>query len=169
MKGKLAFVLGAAVGYVLGTRAGRERYEQIKRSAQRVWRTEPVQRGVTKVKDTIDDRADDLRDFAVRVGNDIFSNLAKGSGGGQSDRAPRAAAGGASDAAESDSTAAESSTPASAKAASTASKSSGAKSTASRSTASRSTGAKSTGSGSTAGRKTNSRSTSAARKPKAES
>lgn len=29
-------VLGAAVGYVLGSRAGRERYEQIKRWAVRI-------------------------------------------------------------------------------------------------------------------------------------
>lgn len=77
MKGKVAFVLGAAVGYVLGTRAGRERYEQIKRGAQRVWRTEPVQRGVGLVKDAVDDRAEDLKVFAIRVGNDVFSNLMK--------------------------------------------------------------------------------------------
>lgn len=75
MKGKIAFILGAAVGYVLGTRAGRERYEQIKRGAQRVWHTEPVQRGVTLVKDAVDDRAEDLKVFAIRVGNDVFSNL----------------------------------------------------------------------------------------------
>lgn len=36
MRYKLTFLVGLAVGYVLGTRAGRERYEQIKRSARRV-------------------------------------------------------------------------------------------------------------------------------------
>ncbi|URN15980.1 MULTISPECIES: hypothetical protein [Streptomyces] len=36
MRYKLTFVVGAAVGYVLGTRAGRERYEQLRRSAQRL-------------------------------------------------------------------------------------------------------------------------------------
>ena len=30
MKGKVGLVVGLSVGYVLGTRAGRERYEQIK-------------------------------------------------------------------------------------------------------------------------------------------
>jgi hypothetical protein len=30
------FLLGAAVGYVLGARAGHERYEQLKRTYQRV-------------------------------------------------------------------------------------------------------------------------------------
>ena len=32
----LKFLLGAAIGYVLGARAGRERYEQLKRTYQRV-------------------------------------------------------------------------------------------------------------------------------------
>lgn len=36
MRYRLVFVAGLAVGYVLGSRAGRERYEEIKRLAQRV-------------------------------------------------------------------------------------------------------------------------------------
>lgn len=36
MRYRVVFVAGLAVGYVLGSRAGRERYEQIKRLAQRV-------------------------------------------------------------------------------------------------------------------------------------
>ncbi|GAA3583243.1 hypothetical protein GCM10022198_03040 [Klugiella xanthotipulae] len=50
MKGKIAFVLGAAIGYVLGARAGRKRYEQIKAGAEKVWNTAPVQAGATQVK-----------------------------------------------------------------------------------------------------------------------
>ncbi|WP_149183229.1 YtxH domain-containing protein [Streptomyces sp. TRM49041] len=34
MRYKLTFVVGLAVGYVLGTRAGRERYEQLRKSAR---------------------------------------------------------------------------------------------------------------------------------------
>lgn len=37
MKGKAGFVLGAGVGYVLGTRAGRQQYERIVRGARAVW------------------------------------------------------------------------------------------------------------------------------------
>ena len=44
--GKAAFILGAAVGYVLGARAGRKRYEQIKGQAARVWHSDPVQHRV---------------------------------------------------------------------------------------------------------------------------
>lgn len=43
---KGAFVLGAVVGYVLGARAGRKRYEQIKGQATRLWNSDPVQHRV---------------------------------------------------------------------------------------------------------------------------
>lgn len=77
MKGKIAFVLGAAVGYVLGSRAGRERYEQIKRGAESLWNTAPVQKGVGVVKDAIDERADEVKTFIRRASSDAFSNIAR--------------------------------------------------------------------------------------------
>ena len=48
---KLSFLLGAAVGYVLGARAGTERYEQIKALSSRVWGSDPVQHQVEKGKE----------------------------------------------------------------------------------------------------------------------
>ncbi|MEW2508817.1 YtxH domain-containing protein [Streptomyces sp. NPDC046870] len=36
MRYRLTFLAGLALGYVLGTRAGRERYEQLKKSARRI-------------------------------------------------------------------------------------------------------------------------------------
>ena len=48
MKGKVGLVIGLSVGYVLGTRAGRERYEQIKTQWLKLWNTAPVQRQVVK-------------------------------------------------------------------------------------------------------------------------
>jgi hypothetical protein len=36
MRYRLTFAVGLAVGYVLGTKAGRERYEQLKKSARQV-------------------------------------------------------------------------------------------------------------------------------------
>ncbi len=50
MKGKIGLVVGLGVGYVLGTRAGRERYEQIKTQWLKVWHTDPVQNQVIKAK-----------------------------------------------------------------------------------------------------------------------
>ena len=57
MKGKIGLVVGLGVGYVLGTRAGRERYEQIKTQWLKVWHLDPVQEQVEKVKGYIGDKA----------------------------------------------------------------------------------------------------------------
>jgi hypothetical protein len=43
MRGKAAFVAGVAVGYVAGTRDGRERYVQIRSHADRLWHHPGVQ------------------------------------------------------------------------------------------------------------------------------
>lgn len=51
MRGKAGLVIGLAVGYVLGSRAGRERYEQIKTQWLKVWNLDPVQEQVGKVTD----------------------------------------------------------------------------------------------------------------------
>lgn len=39
---RMGLIVGMAVGYVLGTRAGRERYEQISRMAKKAWESEPA-------------------------------------------------------------------------------------------------------------------------------
>ena len=93
MKGKLAFVLGAALGYVLGARAGRERYEQIKRRVDAIWNTEPVQRSVSVVREVVDDRVDELKDLAKRVGADVVNNIAQKAGGGSRTSDPAASSG----------------------------------------------------------------------------
>ncbi|MFS0734824.1 hypothetical protein ABC304_05260 [Microbacterium sp. 1P10UB] len=51
MRGKVGLVIGVGIGYVLGTRAGRERYEQIKTQASSLWNTDTVQKQVGKVSD----------------------------------------------------------------------------------------------------------------------
>jgi hypothetical protein len=71
MKGKVGLVIGLAAGYVLGSRAGRERYEQIKSQALKVWNLDPVQEQVGKVKDFTKSSAmalpSTLWDSAVKV------------------------------------------------------------------------------------------------------
>lgn len=51
MRGKLLFVAGLATGYVFGSRAGRQRYEQIKSGWLSLYHTDPVQRQVVRVQD----------------------------------------------------------------------------------------------------------------------
>lgn len=51
--GKKSFILGGIVGFVLGTRAGRDQYEKIKSSAQNLWEMDAVQQGVAKVENSV--------------------------------------------------------------------------------------------------------------------
>jgi hypothetical protein len=43
MRGKLMFLGGLAAGFVLGSRAGREKYEEIRTGAKKVWEHPTVQ------------------------------------------------------------------------------------------------------------------------------
>jgi len=54
--GKVTAVLGIGVGYVLGTRAGRERYEQLKQTATRVGRRPEMQRAQERIKAVAGDK-----------------------------------------------------------------------------------------------------------------
>lgn len=66
MRGKVMFVAGAAVGYVLGTRAGRKRYEQIKAAATSLWQTPAVQRQVHTLEGYVTTKITEIPD-AVAV------------------------------------------------------------------------------------------------------
>ncbi|MGO1538438.1 MAG: YtxH domain-containing protein [Leucobacter sp.] len=142
MKGKIAFVLGAAVGYVLGTRAGRERYEQIKRGAQAVWATPTVQRGVQSAQDAVGDRVDELKSTAFRAGKDAFTAFARGSSGGS----------------QNESAASKPATSKTTESKATASKTSSTKSSGSKSSGSKSSGSRSSGSNSSSTKQGGSRS-----------
>jgi hypothetical protein len=43
MRGKLLFLGGLAAGFVLGSRAGREKYEEIRTQAEKFWQNPTVQ------------------------------------------------------------------------------------------------------------------------------
>ncbi|MFI6942881.1 YtxH domain-containing protein [Streptomyces sp. NPDC050418] len=60
MRYKLTFVAGLALGYVIGTRAGRERYEQMKKSA-RQFAQNPA------VRNTVESAAQTGRDVAGKA------------------------------------------------------------------------------------------------------
>jgi hypothetical protein len=66
MRGKLILVVGLATGYVLGSRAGRPRYEQIKSGAEKVWSLPPVQQVAGAVKEFAGQRVDTVQ---LKAGN----------------------------------------------------------------------------------------------------
>lgn len=49
--GKITFLAGVGVGYVLGAAAGRQRFEQIKSAATKTWNNPNVQKGVDAAQD----------------------------------------------------------------------------------------------------------------------
>lgn len=60
MKSKVMFLVGLGLGYVLGTRAGRERYEQLRASAERLWTNPRVQTQVQRAEDYVRGAAPDV-------------------------------------------------------------------------------------------------------------
>lgn len=61
MRGKLLFVLGAGVGYVVGARAGRERYEAMKAQADSLWKDPRVQEKVSEAGEAVKHRVPDVQ------------------------------------------------------------------------------------------------------------
>jgi hypothetical protein len=48
----MSFFVGLAAGYVLGARAGKQRYAQIKTVSGKVWQSKPVQKQVAAAKES---------------------------------------------------------------------------------------------------------------------
>ncbi|MBO0878152.1 MAG: hypothetical protein J2P19_32670 [Pseudonocardia sp.] len=80
----IAFLLGAAVGYVLGARAGRERYEQLARTYRRVADHPAVQgaAGIAKAKmvDTVSAAAGGRREPVASATGATGANSRGGAG-----------------------------------------------------------------------------------------
>lgn len=62
MKGKLLLLAGAAVGYVFGTRAGRERYEQLKANVNKAWHDPRVQEKVSEAEQFVSAKAPQVQE-----------------------------------------------------------------------------------------------------------
>ncbi|MFF9077181.1 YtxH domain-containing protein [Streptomyces sp. NPDC014646] len=68
MRYRLTFIAGLAIGYVIGTRAGRERYEQMKKSA-REFAQNPA------VRNTAESAAQTGRDLAGRAYHSVSDKV----------------------------------------------------------------------------------------------
>ncbi|WP_423921172.1 hypothetical protein ACPEEZ_00245 [Frigoribacterium sp. 2-23] len=78
MRGKLIFVAGAAVGFVLGARAGRDRYDQIAERTSKLWHSRAVQRQVVKAEDFAGAKAADGVDAIVEGIKFVLTKLVGG-------------------------------------------------------------------------------------------
>lgn len=63
MRGKLVLLVGIGIGYVLGARAGRARYEEIKRAVRGFWNDPRVQHQMHNVEEFAKDKAPAVVDF----------------------------------------------------------------------------------------------------------
>ena len=75
MKGKILLLTGLAVGYVLGTRAGRERYEEIKTTANKLWADPRVQKPVKQAEEFVKDKAPDVAEFVTDGVKNVASKV----------------------------------------------------------------------------------------------
>jgi hypothetical protein len=87
--GKLSFFVGAGLGYVLGTRAGRGQYEKIKKASSKVWENPRVQENVQKVETKVTDIAKE-RGSAVtdKVASTVKDKLHRSGNGTHSSSGP---------------------------------------------------------------------------------
>ncbi|OLL19933.1 MULTISPECIES: YtxH domain-containing protein [unclassified Rhodococcus (in: high G+C Gram-positive bacteria)] len=87
----LTFAAGAAVGFVLGTRAGRDTYEKMRDQSAQLWNKPAVQQKVTEARTTVQEKAPQVQEKA----GDLAKKAAEKAhlpGGGNT--APGAAGGG---------------------------------------------------------------------------
>ena len=76
MRGKLLFITGGLVGYMLGARAGRKRYDQIAAAANDFWNAKPVQRRVTEVRDAALELVGDVPATLYKAGKKAVTQAA---------------------------------------------------------------------------------------------
>ena len=80
---KIGLLVAGGVGYVLGTRAGREQYAKIKEQAQELWQSPKVQDAKSKATDAVSSASSAA---SAKVGQ-ARSNNGASSGNGSGDRA----------------------------------------------------------------------------------
>ena len=75
MRNKLLLLVGAAAGYILGARAGRERYDQIADQASKAWSNPKVQETVEQVKAKAPEVAQKVGDQAKSRAGEVKSKV----------------------------------------------------------------------------------------------
>ena len=71
---KIMFLAGMGVGYVLGARAGEQRYEQLKMQADKAWNNPQVQQRVTTAQEQVKAKAPIVGQKAKNAASDAASS-----------------------------------------------------------------------------------------------
>ncbi|WP_309132774.1 hypothetical protein [Brevibacterium sp.] len=84
MKKRLILLAGLGVGYVLGSRTGRQSYERLKAQVQELWSDPRVQDTVDKANQSIRDKAPGVADAVQSAADKVTSAAAAGAAGAAS-------------------------------------------------------------------------------------
>jgi hypothetical protein len=76
---KIVTLAAAATGYVLGTRAGRQRYEQISTQAQKLWQDPRVQKAASDARETAAAKAPVVKDKVSKMTGGKVGGTSNGS------------------------------------------------------------------------------------------
>src|SRR5687767_13310299 len=96
---RLILLIGLGIGYVLGSKAGREQYRKIKTTASKTWQSPAVRSAAEKVETFVGEKAPSLGGVAHTVlggggssssGSSSSSSSSSSSGNGSSHAAPGA-------------------------------------------------------------------------------
>lgn len=86
MRGKFLFIAGAAVGYVVGTRQGRQAYVKLKSRAEDLWNRPAVQNSVDSAREFVKENVPVVGEKVARAGKKAATTVAgKVSGSDPSD------------------------------------------------------------------------------------
>lgn len=74
MRGRLGVLIGFGAGYVLGAKAGRERYEQLQRLYENVVSSPGFQQATGKAKEAVGSGLEQAKDLASEGVNKVKGN-----------------------------------------------------------------------------------------------
>lgn len=77
MRGRILFVVGLGAGYVLGAKAGRQRYEQIASAADKVWNSPSVTKQRHDMQHFVETNAPKLVETAKDAAGDAVDKVSK--------------------------------------------------------------------------------------------
>ncbi|MCT1690742.1 hypothetical protein M3B11_07205 [Brevibacterium sp. p3-SID960] len=87
MKKRLTLLVGIGIGFVLGSRAGRQSYERLKTQVEEFWQNPRVQEGVQQATDTAKEKAPEVaemvKDKAPEVAGKVQSAATSATGAAQ--------------------------------------------------------------------------------------